>query len=264
MEAPAAATDYAPNHDEALELVAAAANYNGWIFDRARPYLGRSTLDAGAGLGTFTVLAAAVCDEVVALEPHPPYAELLRERYRSLANVEVRETEIADLEPSGRFDSVICFNVLEHIPDDRGALTALGRQLAPGGHLLVLVPAHPALYSVYDRDVGHVRRYRAREVRQLIAEAGLQPVRVQAVNPVGGTAWLLSKRLLRRAQLESREVKVFDRLVPIVRGLDRVDLRFGLSIWAVARRAPQSAGPGRTPALPGTDTAAAGSATPPR
>ncbi|MEM7433799.1 MAG: methyltransferase domain-containing protein [Myxococcota bacterium] len=40
----------------------------------------------------------------------------------------------------GSFGTIVCSHVLEHIPDDRGALSELARVLRPGGHLLVQVP----------------------------------------------------------------------------------------------------------------------------
>ena len=67
--------------EQALSDVATAKNYNDWLFSRARPHLGNRVLDAGAGLGTFTALAAAETAEVVALEPEPAFADHLRERF---------------------------------------------------------------------------------------------------------------------------------------------------------------------------------------
>jgi ubiquinone/menaquinone biosynthesis C-methylase UbiE len=42
--------------------------------------------------------------------------------------------------PSASFDGVICSHVLEHIPDDAGAMRELRRVLRPGGTILIQVP----------------------------------------------------------------------------------------------------------------------------
>jgi SAM-dependent methyltransferase len=216
--------------------MAQADNYNTWLLDRSRPYLGRRVLDVGAGLGTFTELAAAG-REVVALEPEAAFATDLRRRFAGRPNVQVVEAEADELEgESGPFDSVICFNVLEHIPDDQGALRQFHSRLAPGGHLLLLVPAHPFLFGAIDRIVQHERRYKREPLRLLLEQTGFAVQTVRYVNPLGALGWLVSGRVLGRGQIPKGPLRLYDNLVPLLRALDRLELPFGLSVWAVARR----------------------------
>ena len=211
-----------------------AGAYNDWVFERARPHLGRRVLDAGAGIGTFTELAAEG-REVVAVEPDPEQLAILRERVAGQANVQVVEGTIEDV--SGTFDSILCLNVLEHIPDDRGTLRRLHGLLAPGGSLLLLVPAHPALYGGIDRAVDHQRRYTKAGLSECLREAGFTVAELRLVNPLGALGWFVSGRVLKREQIPAGPLRVYDRLVPALRKLDRVDVGVGLSVWAVARRA---------------------------
>ena len=211
-----------------------AGAYNDWVFDRARPHLGRRVLDAGAGIGTFTELAAEG-REVVAVEPDPEQLAILRERVAGQANVQVVEGTVEDV--SGTFDSILCLNVLEHIPDDRGTLRRFHELLAPGGSLLLLVPAHPALYGGIDRAVDHQRRYTKAGLSDCLREAGFTVAELRLVNPLGALGWFVSSRVLKREQIPEGPLRVYDKLVPALRMLDRVDVGVGLSVWAVARRA---------------------------
>lgn len=215
--------------------MAQADNYNTWLLDRSRPYLGRRVLDVGAGLGTFTKLAADG-REVVALEPEAAFATDLRKRFAGRPNVQVVEAEADELEESEPFDSVICFNVLEHIPDHEGALRQFHSRLAPGGHLLLLVPAHPFLFGAIDRTVHHERRYRREPLRKLLEQTGFAVQTARYVNPLGALGWLVSGRVLGRGQIPTGPLRLYDSLVPLLRALDRLALPFGLSVWAVARR----------------------------
>lgn len=221
--------------ERALSDVARARAYNDWLFERARPHIGRRVLDAGAGLGTFTSLAAATGADVVAVEPVGAFADHLRRRFASEPRVEVVQGEAVDA-PAGPFDSVLCLNVLEHVADDTATLHAFHERLAVGGRLLLLVPAHPRLYGAYDRAAGHERRYSKRVLRARLAAAGFAVETLRHVNPVGALGWLVRVTFAREGDWPSTSFALFDRLVPALRPVDRLPLPFGLSLWAVARR----------------------------
>jgi SAM-dependent methyltransferase len=230
-----------PGQEESLGRMAEAANYNEWLLERARPYVGRRVLDFGAGIGTFTAAVATTAD-VVAVEPDPEFAPRLRDLFSNNPRVTVVETDagwLADGMPTDRFDTILCFNVLEHIADDTGVLTGFHDRLVGGGHLLLLVPAHQLLYGKIDENVGHERRYGREHVRRLLEDTGLTPLDVRYVNPLGAVGWLVSSRILRRQQVPAGPLRAYDRLVPILQRLDRLPLPFGLSVWAVARRASE-------------------------
>lgn len=75
----------------------------------------------------------------------------------------------------GTYGAVVLFDVLEHLDDPRALLRSALRHLAPGGALLVNVPALPALMSAYDRAAGHVRRYTTASLATALDGLGLEP-----------------------------------------------------------------------------------------
>jgi SAM-dependent methyltransferase len=220
-------------HDTLLRM-AAAERYNAWLLDRAEPYLGRRVLDVGAGIGTFTERLAPLCELVVAVEADPEFTRILEQRFADHSSVQVVHAEAEASLPEGPFDSIVCFNVLEHIAADDEALTSFRARLAPGGALLLLVPAHPRLYGATDRMLGHERRYLKTQLRGRLENSGFSVEVLRHVNPVGALGWLVSARLLRREEIPRASLAVFDRTVPLVRHLDRLRLPVGLSLWAVA------------------------------
>lgn len=92
----------------------------------------------------------------------------------------VYQYDIFDLNPElgGHFDIVMMLDVLEHIDDDRIFLQTAMKYLKPGGLMVVGVPAHPQLFSKYDRLVGHIRRYEREELMKLFHVTGLQDTEV--------------------------------------------------------------------------------------
>ena len=57
------------------------------------------------------------------------------------------------------FDTIFMFEVLEHIEDDRAALSQVYRLLNPAGEVFLSVPAHESSFGPSDRFAGHFRRY---------------------------------------------------------------------------------------------------------
>ncbi|MBW4709218.1 class I SAM-dependent methyltransferase [Roseobacter sp. YSTF-M11] len=92
------------------------------------------------------------------------------------SGVAVTEGALPDAVPftAEQFDLVALFDVLEHVEDDAGALAALAARLAPGGRIVMTVPAFPWLWSRHDERHHHFRRYTRAHLAQVTAAAGLR------------------------------------------------------------------------------------------
>lgn len=73
-----------------------------------------------------------------------------------------------------QFDLICLFDVLEHIPDDAATLAALPGLLAPGGQVVLTVPAYRWLWGAHDEYLHHQRRYSASELKKKITAAGFE------------------------------------------------------------------------------------------
>lgn len=234
---------------ETLDNLDDAQGYASWIFDLFVPYLGGRVLEVGAGHGTFTDLIATRADSVLATDLSERCAGILEKRFSDDPRVSVACGSIEDIAGHGLFDSAVLINVLEHIDDDEGALELLSDLLDDGGRLLLWVPAFEALYSDFDRRIGHVRRYRVPELRSKVESVGLRIERARYVNPVGGFAWFVTARLLGRTPTNKGAVEVFDRyFVPWLKRADRhFQPPFGQSVFLAAVKDPVRRGGDRAP-----------------
>ncbi|MBN2360350.1 MAG: methyltransferase domain-containing protein [Deltaproteobacteria bacterium] len=76
--------------------------------------------------------------------------------------------------PATRFGLILLLDVLEHVADDLEMLRRLVQDnLAPGGRVLVSVPAWQGLFSQHDELLRHRRRYSPAAGRSLVEQAGL-------------------------------------------------------------------------------------------
>ena len=140
------------------------------------------------------------------------------------------------------FDTIVSFNVLEHIEDDVGTLRTAATLLRPGAHLVLFVPSLPFLYGTVDAEINHYRRYTKTTLSEAVRSAGLTLQRIEYFDFLGIVPWFISSRVLRRTPSDSG-IRSYDRfVVPVCRAFDRlVGPPLGKSLIAVAGLRPRDA-----------------------
>lgn len=233
-----------------LRRMAALDRYNTFLFDQIRHGVGQRVLEVGAGTGTLTQFLRDR-DRVMATDVDAQYIHLLERRFDNSTNVDAAFYDLGDPPPdvvAGQaYDTIICLNVLEHIADDRGALERLFELLEPGGKLILLVPAHGALYGEIDQAIGHYRRYEKEALGRLLRAVGFETDELFFVNAISTVGWFVNGRLLKRNSVPGMQARIADRLVPLFRLERRLNLPFGLSVISVARRPEAGAETGELP-----------------
>ena len=227
---------------ETLERISGAlGRYNTWMYEQIAEAVGDAVLEVGSGIGNlsdFLMDRQRVCLTDVS----PIYLDILQERFAAHPHVSIHAWDLGTEPPptlvSRSFDTVICLNVLEHIEDDRAALKRLRSLLRPHGRLALLVPVHPALYNGIDKGIGHFRRYRKPDLSRLLDQTGFKTHRLRYFNALGALGWFVNGNLLRKTTLPSGQLKLFDRLVPLLKLEQRLPLPFGISMIAIAEPLP--------------------------
>lgn len=230
-----------------LDLFAQAVHWKAYWTSRVRPFLGEDVLEVGAGIGSNTaLLRGGMPGRWVCLEPDPALAARIPDFPAAATpsrTVEVVRGALDALPSADRFDTVLYIDVLEHIADDRAELARAAQLLRPGGHLVVLAPAHPGLFSSFDEAVGHYRRYTRRSLSE-ISPPNADSKHFRYLDAAGVLASLANRALLGQRTPTARQIGLWDRvLVPISRRLDSVlGGRVGksiLGVWRIGNGAPE-------------------------
>lgn len=127
-------------------------------------------LEIGCGTGHNLAMLGSF-GAVDAVEMDPAAREVANQRFGG----DVRDARLPELIgiERGVYHLVAALDVIEHVEDDRAALTALAACLAPGGRILITVPAFPWLWSAHDVSNHHFRRYTRASLARAVADAGL-------------------------------------------------------------------------------------------
>jgi SAM-dependent methyltransferase len=137
-------------------------------------------LDAGCGSGR-NMVDLARYGTVTGVELSDTSVELARARgCGEVVAGSVLEMPFAD----DSFELAASLDVIEHLEDDLAALRELRRTVAPGGALLITVPAYQWLWSGHDEINHHHRRYTRRSLQRVGEQAGWQQVRTTYFNSV--------------------------------------------------------------------------------
>jgi SAM-dependent methyltransferase len=157
-------------------------------------------LDAGCGSGR-NMVELARYGSVTGVELSPLAIDAARSR--RVGEVFAGSVSEMDL-PDHSFDLAVCLDVIEHLPDDRAALSELRRVVEPGGALIVTVPAYQWLWSAHDVANEHHRRYSRHALLAAASDAHWRCERVTHFNsfllPLAIAARLLERQRAGRAR----------------------------------------------------------------
>ena len=99
-----------------------------------------------------------------------------------------------------------------------------------------LVPFNQKLFSRFDREIGHVRRYSTAELEQKMRTAGLNVECQFYFNKAGVIAWWLGNNLFKQRSITAWQLRIYNLLTPLFRALDHCLPMQGLSTVVVASK----------------------------
>jgi len=142
---------------EELEIFDKATIWRKYIYSITRKYFKEDLLEVGAGIGSFTSNYLNSYQKILISDLDEKNINILQKKFSKNKNIIIKKSGIREIDK--KFNTIIYLNVLEHIENDTDEINFALNKLNPGGHLIVLVPAHQKLFTKFDEAVGHHRRY---------------------------------------------------------------------------------------------------------
>jgi SAM-dependent methyltransferase len=120
-----------------------------------------------------------------------------------------------------KFDTIIYLDVLEHITNDQAELTFAYKTLKKNGHLIINVPAFSHLFSDFDKDVNHLRRYNKENIMNLTKNFKYNYIKMTYYDTLGYIFSLISKLFIKEYKRKfSEKIKFWDFLIPFSKIID--------------------------------------------
>lgn len=217
-----------------MELATKLSHYHRWTVSLFKGYFGNNILEIGSGLGGLSRHLP---------QTHTTLSDIRDDYLNYLKNQFGCQTLKLDIEKEtpndliNAFDTVISFNVLEHIKDDKKALKNCCKLLQKKGKLLLLVPAGPEIYGSLDKTMGHYRRYTKEELAKKTIGAGFKIIKLKYVNFPGYFAWWLRGKFPGKSISDGLAAKMFDLLIVPFLYLEKyLPTSFGQSLMLIAEK----------------------------
>ena len=168
---------------------------------------GDITLDAGCGNGRHSwevcnknhsqIIAFDI--DTVCVKKNKYMLDSLREQKGIEGNYHLLIANVTKLPfKDGAFNKIICSEVLEHIPEDKSAVEELIRVLNKDGAIGISVPHYLAesicwklSKDYYGFPGGHIRKYKTRELLDLVKGAGLSVYTIRHKHAFHSFYWVL-------------------------------------------------------------------------
>ncbi|MFK8103391.1 MAG: methyltransferase [Saprospiraceae bacterium] len=224
---------------QTLEAIAAASQFNEWMYKTTAKNLQGRILEIGSGIGNISAFYLRDKRALHLSDIRDNYCEFLQEQFGAAESLEgIVNLDLVDPDFDRKyaahfesFDGLFALNVVEHIEDDQLAIANAKKLLKKGGRMVILVPAFQALYNHFDTALEHYRRYNKKRLARLFEVNGLQIERKEYFNLVGIAGWFFSGTILKKRVIPSGQMKLYNALVPIFKIVDRVAFKqWGLSV----------------------------------
>ena len=219
-----------------LPLFDLSKNFRKYQFDLIKEFVSGNVAEIGPGNGIILKLYLDHCDKLDLFEPDKNLYSKLNDKFSNYKKITVINDELNT--SSNIYDVILYLDVLEHIEDYEKEILKAHNALKKGGYLLINVPAFQFLYSDFDKDIGHFRRYSKKDITNLCSNYNLEINKLKYYDSIGFFLSFLSK--MTRSNYKKnfeKKIKIWDSLIPFSRILDKIFISyFGKSLLIVIKK----------------------------
>ena len=206
-----------------------------YIYFLVRKYLKNGLLEVGAGIGSFTKNYKNNFTNISLTELDKKNIKRLKKRFK---NSKIKILSKFTSEIGKKFNTILYMNVLEHIKNDKKEINISLSKLNKKGYLVILVPAHNELYTKFDKEIGHFRRYKINFFKKLKLKNS-KIIKLQYLDCLGYFLYYLNK-MFYKDEVYPSESKIFiwDKFfTPLTFFLDKfLNYKFGKNILCIIKK----------------------------
>ena len=217
-----------------LDHFDSALNFRKYQISLITKFIKGKFLEVGAGKGGLIPFYKNLIKNITIIEPEKKLFKILKKNY-SNKRFSIKNQTIKSVKKN--YDTIIYYDVLEHIKNDLDEVKLASKKLNKNGYLIFSVPAYQTFYSSFDKSVGHFKRYNKKDFIVLRKRTGLKIEKLDYYDSIGFLFLVLNKLFsLKQTNLENK-VYLWNLLMPISKLIDLLTFnKFGKSLLCVFKK----------------------------
>ena len=214
-----------------LNIFDAAKKFRKYQIDILKNYIKDPFLEVGPGKGGFVNLYRKFTNNITLIEPDNKLFQSLKQRFRK-TDIKIKNHTIK--KERLKYQTIIYFDVLEHIEDDLNEVMLASARLKKDGRLIFNVPAHQLFYNQFDKSVGHFKRYSKKDFMIMEKMTNLKIQKLIYYDSIGLIFLILNKVFKLKDGNLKNKIYLWNILIPLSRFIDKVTFnKLGKSLFCV-------------------------------
>ncbi|MDA9774111.1 class I SAM-dependent methyltransferase [Saprospiraceae bacterium] len=209
---------------ENLEAITEADKFNEWMYDTISSHCTGKILEVGSGIGNISQFFIRDNADITLTDIRDNYLEALSDRFPTTLQekIDLVHPDFEDLYAGhlGQYDSIFALNVVEHIKDDKTAMSNIKKLLKKKGKVVILVPAFQTLYNVLDKELYHYRRYTSKSLNNIFQVNDIKILKTHFFNAMGIPAWFIAGKLQGEKTIKKSKMRFYNMMVPVFKVFD--------------------------------------------
>jgi len=217
-----------------LDTFDAAKKFRNYQIYYLKSYIKDPFLEVGAGKGGLTNLYEKFTKDITLLEPDNKLFQILKKKFKK-KKIKIKNQTIDKIK--FKYQTIIYFDVLEHIKDDLKEVKVASKKLKKSGNLIFNVPAHQLFYNEFDKAVGHFKRYNKKDFQDIEKKTDLKIEKLIYYDSIGLLFLILNKIFrLKKTNLKNK-IYFWNMLIPLSKIIDKLTFnKFGKSLLCVFKK----------------------------
>jgi SAM-dependent methyltransferase len=217
-----------------LDHFDSALNFRKYQILLIKKFIRGKFLEVGAGKGGLIPFYKNLIKNITIIEPEKKLFKILKKKF-SNKKISIKNQTINNIKK--KYDTIIYYDVLEHIKNDLNEVKLASKKLNKNGYLIFSVPAYQTFYSSFDKSVGHFKRYNKKDFIILGKKTDLKIEKLAYYDSMGFLFLVLNKFFsLKQTNLENK-VYLWNLLMPISKLIDFLTFnKFGKSLLCVFKK----------------------------
>jgi 2-polyprenyl-3-methyl-5-hydroxy-6-metoxy-1,4-benzoquinol methylase len=214
-----------------LDTFDAAEKFRNYQIYYLKRYIKDPFLEVGAGQGGLVNLYQKFTKDITLIEPDNRLFHLIKKKFRK-KNIKIKNHTIEKIK--FKYQTIIYFDVLEHIKSDLKEVKIASKKLKKKGHLIFNVPAHQLFYNEFDKAVGHFKRYNKKDFIDIEKKTDLKIEKLIYYDSIGLIFLILNKIFKLKETNLKNKIYFWNMLIPLSKIIDKLTFnKFGKSLLCV-------------------------------